>query len=339
MASTITSAPSPLTTTFTPPADCFTDSYHMQWWDGVNYYTPVSATYTWWWVSLGARDWSTCFPSGFATATTSYFSPGLCPSGYTAAGLSEFSLDSNIETRATCCPSGYNAQTGDAWPWYSSNPCTSSNTNSDSVYVYTFNGAVTSETGTFGIQGKGISIRWQSTDFVSATSTSETLTSETSASTTSTFNGSTSKRSVSAATSAVGVAATTTGQSMSNGLSTGAKIGIGVGCGVAAVIIIIVALLAYRRRKGKSALVSDQAMAQQSGPPVEIYTPALYGNSPPSNYIDPRWQDGISRSGGSELAGSHPPIVELSSTRNAVELDSKYMSTEVDNLRQFQSKR
>ncbi|KAJ5914858.1 hypothetical protein N7504_003741 [Penicillium tannophilum] len=329
MASTITSAPIALTTTFTPPADCFTDSYHIQWWDGVNYYTPVSATYTWWWVSLGARDWSTCFPSDFASATTSYFSPGLCPSGYTAAGLTELSLDSNIETRATCCPSGYNAQTGDGWPWYSSNPCTSSNTNSDSVYVYTVNGAVTSETGTFGIQGKGVSIRWQSTDFVSATSTSEILASATSASTSS----------ISEATSTASTTATTTGQSTSNGLSTGAKIGIGVGCGVAAVIIIFVALLVYRRRRGRSALAPDQAMAQQYGPPAEIYTRALDVNSPPSDSIISRWRDGISRSGGSELAGSQPPIVELSTTSDAVELDSGYTPSELDNMHQFQGKR
>ncbi|KAJ6095651.1 hypothetical protein N7486_006397 [Penicillium sp. IBT 16267x] len=338
MTSTITSAPSPLTTTFTPPADCFTDAYHIQWWEGTDYYTPVSATYTWWWVSLGARDWNTCFPSGFSTATTSYFSPGLCPSGYTAAGVSELSLDSNIETRATCCPSGYNAQTGNGWPWYSDNPCTSSNTNSDLVYVYTFNGAVTSETGTFGIQGKGVSIRWQSTDFVSATSTSEALTSAISASTTSTFTESTSKTSISAATSAAGTAATATGQSTSTGLSTGAKIGIGVGCGVAAVLIMIVALLVYRRRKAKSALASDQAMTQQYRPPAEIYTQALDVNNSPATYIHSRqWGSGTSRSGGSELAGSHP--AELSSTSDAVELDSGDTSTGLNNMHRFQGKR
>lgn len=215
--------------------------------------------------------------------------------------------------------SGYNAQTGDGWPWYSSNPCTSSNTNSDSVYVYTFNGAVTSETGTFGIQGKGVSIRWQSTDFVSATSTSETLTSATSASTIST-----SKRSISEAT-ATASAAATTGQSTSNGLSTGAKIGIGVGCGVAAILILIAALLIYRRRKGRSDL------AQQHGIPTEIYTPP--------NYRDQQWQDGMSRSGGSELAGSQPPVVELSSARDPVELDSGYNPTGLTNLHQFPGKR
>lgn len=225
--------------------------------------------------------------------------------------------------------SGYNAQTGDGWPWYSSNPCTSSNTNSDSVYIYTVNGAVTSETGTFGIQGKGVSIRWQSTDFVSATSTSEILTTATSASTSS----------IPEATSTTGTAAGTTGQSTSTGLSTGAKIGIGVGCGVAAVIIIFVALLVYRRRRSRSALASDQAMAQQYGPPAEIYTRALDVNSPPSDSIISRWRDGISRSGGSELAGSQPPIVELSTTSDAVELDSGYTPSELDNMHQFQGKR
>ncbi|KAJ5637986.1 hypothetical protein N7490_007865 [Penicillium lividum] len=271
MTSTITSGPSPLTTTFTPPADCFTDSYHIEWWSGSNYYTPVStATEIWWWVSLGARDWSTCFPSGYSTATTSYFSPGLCPSGYTAAGLSEISLDNNVETRATCCPSGYNAQTGDAWPWYSSNPCTSSNTNSDSVYVYTFDGAVTSQTGTFGIQGKGVSIRWQSTDFVSATSTSDASTSSTLTSTP------TSAASVTAsATSTSQSVHDTINTSTSSRLSTGAKIGIGIGCGVGAIILLSMALLFYRRRKSKNASNLDQPMIQTQRSPMPV---GLYRN-------------------------------------------------------------
>jgi len=193
--------------------------------------------------------------------------------------------------------------------------------------VYTFNDAVTSETGTFGIQGKGVSIRWQSTDFVSATSTSAT-----SAPTTSTSN-------ISEATSTAGIAATTTGQSTSSGLSTGAKIGIGVGCAVAAVVIIILALLAYRRRKGRSALASDQAMAELYGPPAEIYTRALDVNSPPPNYMNSRWRDGVSRSAGSELAGSQPPVMELSTTRDPVELDSGYIPMGPNNVRQFQGKR
>ncbi|KAJ5937269.1 hypothetical protein N7454_004924 [Penicillium verhagenii] len=267
MTSTITSAPVPLTTTFTPPADCFTDSYHMQWLSGTNYYTPVSATYTWWWISLGASDWSTCFPSAFATATTSYFSPGLCPSGYTAGGLSEVSLDSNVETRATCCPSGYNAQTGDGWPWYSSNPCTSSNTNSDSVYVYTFDGTVSSQTGTFGIQGKGVSIRWQSTDFVSATSTSDSLTFMTSTST------STLKRDATATGTSEAVSDTTK-TSATSGLSTGAKAGIGIGCAVGAILLIIAALVFFRRRKPKfmPSELDQNTMRHSHQAPVEMDT-------------------------------------------------------------------
>ncbi|KAJ5777830.1 hypothetical protein N7520_001076 [Penicillium odoratum] len=165
--------------------------------------------------------------------------------------------------------SGYNAQTGDAWPWYSSNPCTSSNTNSDSVYVYTFDGAVTSQTGTFGIQGKGVSIRWQSTDFVSATSTSDASTSSTLTS------APTSAASVTAsATSTTESVHNTTNTSTSNGLSTGAKIGIGIGCGVGAIILLIMAMVFYRKRKSKDASNLDQPMiqTQRSLKPVELYT-------------------------------------------------------------------
>lgn len=98
-----TTPPIPLTTTFTPPPDCTTDTYQIEWSANSNYYTlPPTATGVWGWMSLGATDWATCFPSGYTT--NSYFSPGLCPTGYSAGGLSYVSLDGKTETRGTCCP-------------------------------------------------------------------------------------------------------------------------------------------------------------------------------------------------------------------------------------------
>ncbi|KAF7950167.1 hypothetical protein EAE96_007462 [Botrytis aclada] len=46
-------------------------------------------------------------PSGFNRETAYYYSPGVCPMGYSAA-CSSYSTDSSaIKTIATCCPTGY----------------------------------------------------------------------------------------------------------------------------------------------------------------------------------------------------------------------------------------
>ncbi|CAI7615431.1 unnamed protein product [Penicillium manginii] len=87
-----TTAALPLTTTFSPPADCTTDSYHVL--------RSTSSNYSWWWTSLGTSDWSTCFPSGYQP--TGYFSPGVCPEGY--APVDQTCISSDEETQATCCP-------------------------------------------------------------------------------------------------------------------------------------------------------------------------------------------------------------------------------------------
>ncbi|KAJ6007892.1 hypothetical protein N7540_011868 [Penicillium herquei] len=226
-----TTAVNPLTTTFVPPTECTTDTYDISW--------SQSSGYTWWWESLGGQDWSTCFPSQYEP--TSYFSPGICPEGYTAAGESQVTSGSEVETRATCCPSFYNAQTGDDWPWYTTNPCTSSNANASSVYSYTVTVSGTStvtETGTFGVNAKGVSIRWKSADFASSTatltSTSDLITSTT-----------TSQTAAAIATAP----SDSNSQKSSSGLSTGAKAGVGVGVVAGAILLIALAFWLYRRRQ------------------------------------------------------------------------------------------
>lgn len=96
----------PLTTVFSPAAACTTDTWYIEYLSGTYHYdTAISATDAGWWLSQGPKEWSSCFPSGYKAATDFYFSPGLCPSGYTVASQSTDSLDGNVETRATCCPS------------------------------------------------------------------------------------------------------------------------------------------------------------------------------------------------------------------------------------------
>jgi len=74
----------PLTTTFTPPADC----------SGL--YEPS--------FTVGVVDpYTTCLPSGFTLGTTNFFSPGLiCPAGYSTACHDTAGV--STITTVNCCP-------------------------------------------------------------------------------------------------------------------------------------------------------------------------------------------------------------------------------------------
>lgn len=109
----------PLTTTFTPPADCFTEKW-------VQYNT--NKTVLRWGAACGTATYgydSSCYPSGWSDIVTGRpnykgFSPGLaCPSGWSSAldgssmveqsesfRLSKFitSLGEH-EVATACCPS------------------------------------------------------------------------------------------------------------------------------------------------------------------------------------------------------------------------------------------
>ncbi|KAK9793146.1 hypothetical protein SCARD494_06618 [Seiridium cardinale] len=87
----------PLTTTFTPPPDCTAGAV------GVLRANSGSSYF----LTAGPRA-SSCFPSGRIPGYTEYYSPGLCPHGFTAACLTSSPLPqgNGIETVATCCPTG-----------------------------------------------------------------------------------------------------------------------------------------------------------------------------------------------------------------------------------------
>lgn len=105
---TIMTATTPLalTTTFSPPPACTTDTWYVEYVTGVYYYTTsISNSREGWYLSQGPTDWSSCFPSGYEATTAFYYSPGVCPSGYSIADSTVLSIGSSSETRATCCPS------------------------------------------------------------------------------------------------------------------------------------------------------------------------------------------------------------------------------------------
>lgn len=86
----------PLTTTFTAPSSCATATGLYQVWpDPGGYYYEQGPL-------LGRTE---CYPSGYDASPSQYYSPGLCPAGYTAACSSTGLISSTVtETAYTCCP-------------------------------------------------------------------------------------------------------------------------------------------------------------------------------------------------------------------------------------------
>ncbi|KAI2632687.1 hypothetical protein GGS26DRAFT_87486 [Hypomontagnella submonticulosa] len=85
----------PLTTTFTPPANCVASS--------ALYWVKTSSTFYW---LHGQPAQSSCFPDNYSPSQDQYYSPGICPHGYTRACESVSSTGGVVTTRATCCPPG-----------------------------------------------------------------------------------------------------------------------------------------------------------------------------------------------------------------------------------------
>lgn len=97
----------PLTTTFTPPAYCFTDvslisgsGYPGSYTGVLGIANSISVACNPCWLALPSV--ASCFPPGWNVLAT--FSPGVCPSGYYIARSSVNSIGTVSETVATCCP-------------------------------------------------------------------------------------------------------------------------------------------------------------------------------------------------------------------------------------------
>lgn len=87
----------PLTAAFTPPSGCA--SYQTE------LYNVVDATGAWY--AQGPIDLGSCFPSGYSSELTQYYSPGVCPSGYKPACVDYNQVGSLTETIYTCCPARF----------------------------------------------------------------------------------------------------------------------------------------------------------------------------------------------------------------------------------------
>ncbi|CAI6333815.1 unnamed protein product [Periconia digitata] len=81
-----------LTSTFTPPSGCVGPSATWLLYDRAN-----SASY----YLQGQTSASSCFPPNYDPQTIAYYSPGVCPSGYTSARPRDTSTATGTHT---CCP-------------------------------------------------------------------------------------------------------------------------------------------------------------------------------------------------------------------------------------------
>ncbi|GKZ38026.1 hypothetical protein AbraIFM66950_009940 [Aspergillus brasiliensis] len=247
-AATTASAPIPLTTTFIPPSTCINDFWLVS-----------SSTKTW--MNLGPAHTAECVPSGWDIS--SYYSPGLCPSGYRIAA-SNIVIDGTItETAATCCPTvgiqTYSTRTTYTPGWTELEVCTwepGTTTVIEFPYTWTDSDGSTSTTSSSlsspgHINAYGISIRWQSTDFTTPAATSASTTSSADSPATA---------SASSTTDSSSPTSTSSPSSSSSGLSTGAKAGIGVGVAAGAVLAIFLLLFFLRRRKANGVFSNAQGL-------------------------------------------------------------------------------
>ncbi|KAI0804928.1 hypothetical protein GGR55DRAFT_657758 [Xylaria sp. FL0064] len=87
----------PLTTTFTPQGPDCASTFLGRVSDNV-----------WVQYGVGASPSSACYPSSFIPYEPYYYSPGICPSGYTAACTAQISVSSDVSAKQlTCCPTSY----------------------------------------------------------------------------------------------------------------------------------------------------------------------------------------------------------------------------------------
>ncbi|KAJ5396840.1 hypothetical protein N7509_004953 [Penicillium cosmopolitanum] len=244
--------PLALTTTFSPPPDCFTDTWYIEYVTGEYYYTTsISNSLEGWYLSQGPTNWRTCFPSGYEATTDFYYSPGVCPSGYSIAKSSVLSIGVSSETRATCCPSSFTAQADNFLVWYSTNRCFSADTKMDHVWTFTQGGTVTSMTTSGGLNAKAVFIRWQETDLqtpATTTATTTTGSTDTTTDSTATSTGLSSGPSATAATATAAAAADQSSNSSQGGSSRAWIAGPVIGAAVACALIALVATWYNRRR-------------------------------------------------------------------------------------------
>ncbi|KAI1106456.1 hypothetical protein F4804DRAFT_30122 [Jackrogersella minutella] len=304
----------PLTTTFTPPADC-TASSALYW---------VNTESTFYWMH-GRPGQSSCFPDSYSPYQNQYYSPGICPVGYTRACESVMTGSGpSATTHATCCPQGNYicASTSDSYsyPWGPTLGCMS-------VYRVNTETSFTTIDGTIGgdeTAGSATSLLAPGTIMAYGVVVQNTP----SADGTTTASDSSSQTSSSIASE---TASTSDSSSGSHGLSSGAAAGIGIGAAVGAMAIGAVILwmfLSRRRKRREQEKVELQQAAEEEqrramGLSPGSWSETTYGAAPfpqqqqavPMNWPPPM-----------ELASNVEPKEVSSENQMAVEKDGRSLN-------------
>ena len=98
-----------LTTAFSPSPSCLATTNIWQ----IDVSVGNSAV---WYDLLGPPATSDCLPSNYNGASTAYYSPGRCPTGYTAVKSESYAIGTLTETREVCCPTYvYRGTPGSGW--------------------------------------------------------------------------------------------------------------------------------------------------------------------------------------------------------------------------------
>ncbi|KAI1431382.1 hypothetical protein GGR50DRAFT_698043 [Xylaria sp. CBS 124048] len=198
-------------------------------------------------VLQGTLDQTTCYPNGYKAQADQYYSPAICPNGFTQACTETNRIGSLEETISICCPTRSTAV------WQSTLGCASANTSGTKkvtviVGTNTKSKSVYSERSGDGMNAYSLQVRRQSTDsFPGIPSPSPVITSSlpTATSTTSQTSGS---------SSSGGDDNNNKNNNNNNnntGISTGAAVGItlGVVAGISMVIAGIWYLMRQKRRQ------------------------------------------------------------------------------------------
>ncbi|KAI2604595.1 hypothetical protein GGR54DRAFT_644408 [Hypoxylon sp. NC1633] len=276
----------PLTTIFTPTGPDCTSSF-----------IGLVDDNLWLQYGVGAAASHACLPTGFIPFESYFYSPGICPSGYTSACQAQSSPSTGTasQTEATCCPSAYSCRDNRGDDPFGCLSCFEGlKTFSVSTYYFHTNAAGSTTQIDAGttiavvsancVRAYGPVVRVAPGDIFITTTASTTSTSSSSSPTSRTVS------TVVALTAPPSVGDEQgTESSPSGGLSAGAAAGIGTGCGLGAILLTGAAVLLWLRRRKRSAQNLPTAQPQvtegfklEPGWPLPIQQTHPYELSPQS---------------------------------------------------------
>ncbi|KAI3340135.1 hypothetical protein F4824DRAFT_518232 [Ustulina deusta] len=214
--------------------------------------------------SLGNNRWlqygvpgnpsSACLPSNFNNNVGYFYSPGLCPSGYTSACTGWVSATTGFtwETETTCCPSGY--------------LCRNDRGNDPYECLSGFEGPRTFAVSLYNIATDSTGV---TTKIDSGRSVTTVLTGEAVFAYAIVVRTAASNILSGAVTSPVGNLTTAINSATGNGLSAGVAAGIGIGVGLGTILLIgnMVFLIRLYRRRLRGSQVQDHYESEQGPVP------------------------------------------------------------------------